>query len=50
MESQLYYPHHAHLATGSIGASILKIPEYVARAKEYGLKHLTMTDHGRTGR
>lgn len=46
MESQLYYPHHAHLATGSIGDSILKIPEYVARAKEYGLKHLTMTDHG----
>lgn len=46
MESTLYYPHHAHLAFGSIGDSILGISEYVARAKEYGLKHLTMTDHG----
>lgn len=45
MESK-YYPHHVHLAQGSIGDSILKIPEYIARAKEYGLKHLTMTDHG----
>lgn len=46
MESRLYYPHHAHLASGSIGDSILRIPDYVKRAKEYGLKHLTMTDHG----
>lgn len=46
MESKLYYPHHAHLALGSIGDSILKISEYVAKAKQYGLKHLTMTDHG----
>ena len=46
MESMLYYPHHTHLAQGSIGDSILRIPDYVARAKEYGLKHLTMTDHG----
>lgn len=46
MESKLYYPHHAHLAPGSIGDSILRIPEYIAKAKEYGLTHLTMTDHG----
>jgi DNA polymerase-3 subunit alpha len=42
----LYYPHHAHLAPGSIGDSILEVSKYVQRAKEYGLKALTMTDHG----
>ena len=46
MESKIYYPHHCHLASGSIGDSILRIPDFVKRAKEYGLKHLTMTDHG----
>ena len=42
----VYQPHHAHLAPGSLGDSILKIPEYVKKAKQYGLTHLTMTDHG----
>ena len=46
MESKIYYPHHCHLASGSIGDSILRIPDFVKKAKEYGLKHLTMTDHG----
>lgn len=42
----VYQPHHAHLAPGSLGDSILKIPEYVKKAKQYGLTPLTMTDHG----
>lgn len=46
MESKLYYPLHVHTASGSIGDSILRIPEYVKKAKEYGLKHLAITDHG----
>lgn len=43
---RVYQPHHAHLAPGSLGDSVLKISEYVKRAKHYGLKYLTMTDHG----
>lgn len=41
-----YYPLHVHLAQGSIGDSILKIKDYVARGKEYGLNALAVTDHG----
>lgn len=44
--SEKYYSHHVHLAEGSIGDSVLKIKEYVIRGEEYGLKSLTMTDHG----
>lgn len=44
--NKVYYPHHAHLAPGSLGDSVLKISEYVKRAKLFGLKYLTMTDHG----
>lgn len=43
---EVYQPHHAHLAAGSLGDSILKISEYVEKAKQYGLTSLTMTDHG----
>lgn len=43
---QMYIPLHAHTAKGSIGDSILKINEYVKKAKEYGLTHLTITNHG----
>ena len=42
----MYYPLHVHTAFGSIGDSILKIEDYVKRAKEYGLNTLAITDHG----
>jgi DNA polymerase-3 subunit alpha len=41
-----YYNHHCHTAEGSIGDSILKISEYVKKAKDYGLDKLTISDHG----
>ena len=41
-----YYPLHVHLAQGSIGDSILKIKDYISKAKEYGLNALAVTDHG----
>lgn len=42
----MYYPLHVHTALGSIGDSILRISDYVQRAKEIGLTALTITDHG----
>lgn len=45
-KNSIWTPPHAHLASGSIGDSILKTKEYVKRAKEYGHTHLVMTDHG----
>ena len=42
----MYYPTHVHSAFGSIGDSVLKIEDYVKRAKEYGLDALAITDHG----
>lgn len=42
----MYYPHHVHLANGSVGDSILRVKDYVQRGKEYSLKSLTITDHG----
>ena len=42
----MYYPLHVHTALGSIGDSILRISDYVQRAKEIGLTVLTITDHG----
>lgn len=41
-----YIPLHAHSATGSIGDSILKISDYVKKAKEYGLPAVALTEHG----
>ena len=43
---ETYIPLHVHSANGSVGDSILRIDDYVARAKEYGLDALTLTDHG----
>lgn len=37
---------HAHSTTGSIGDSILKIDDYVKKAKELGISALALTDHG----
>lgn len=41
-----YYPLHAHLTDGSVGDSVLKVSEYVQRAKDYGVNASAMTDHG----
>lgn len=46
---QKYIPLHVHTATGSVGDSILGIPEYVKKAKEYGVNALAITDHGSMG-
>lgn len=37
---------HAHDTYGSIGDSILKIKDYVAKAKELGLSSIAITNHG----
>jgi DNA polymerase-3 subunit alpha len=39
-------PLHVHTAKGSVGDSILKIKDYVKKAKEYGLSHIAITNHG----
>lgn len=44
--AEVFIPLHAHTAKGSIGDSILKIDEYVAKAKSFGLSHLAVTNHG----
>ena len=45
----LYNPLHVHTTDGSISDSILRIKDYVARGKEYGLNALAITDHGSMG-
>lgn len=42
----MFIPLHAHSSQGSIGDSILKVPDYIAKAQEYGLPALALTDHG----
>lgn len=42
----MYAVLHAHTAKGSVGDSILKIDDYVAKAKALGITHIAMTDHG----
>lgn len=42
----MYYPLHVHTAKGSVGDSILKEKEYIAKAKTMGLDRIAMTDHG----
>lgn len=40
-----YYLLHVHLTDGSIGDSILKVEDYIQRAKAYGVEDiLAMTD------
>ncbi len=41
-----YIPLHVHTCDGSIGDSTLKIKDYVKKAKEYGIKSISITDHG----
>ena len=42
----MYAVLHAHTAKGSVGDSILKIDDYVKKAKSLGITHIAMTDHG----
>ena len=42
----MYYPLHGHTAKGSIGDSILKIKDYISKAKTMNLTHLAITNHG----
>lgn len=41
-----YTPLHVHDSYGSIGDAILKIPDYIKRAKEYGCPAAAITNHG----
>ena len=41
-----YVPLHVHDTFGSIGDSILKIPDYVSKVKEYGCRAAAITNHG----
>ena len=41
-----YVPLHVHDTFGSIGDSILKIPDYVSKVKEYGCSAAAITNHG----
>ncbi len=41
-----YIPLHVHTCTGSVGDSVLRIKDYVKRAKELDLKSIAITDHG----
>lgn len=42
----MYAPLHLHTTIGSIGDSIVTIPELVKRAKALGIKTLASTNHG----
>lgn len=41
-----YAPLHVHCTTGSIGDSILRLQNYILKAKELELNALALTDHG----
>lgn len=41
-----YVPCHLHTTGGSVGDSIVKIPELVKKAKSYNLPALCVTNHG----
>lgn len=42
----VYCPLHTHDTFGSVGDSILRIPDLVARAKELGCPAVALTNHG----
>ena len=41
-----YVPLHVHTSRNSIGDAILKLDDYINKAKELGLKSLSVTGHG----
>lgn len=43
---ETYVPSHLHTTSGSVGDSILKIPQLVEKAKQLNLPALCITNHG----
>lgn len=41
-----YVPLHAHTAPGSVGDAIMKVEDYIEKAKELKLPAIAVTDHG----
>ena len=41
-----YVPLHVHTSRNSVGDSILKLDKYINKAKDLGLKSLSVTGHG----
>ena len=41
-----YVPLHVHTSRNSIGDAVLKLDDYINKAKELGLKSLSVTGHG----
>ena len=41
-----YVPLHVHTSRNSIGDSILKLNDYIKKAKELGMDTLSVTGHG----
>lgn len=41
-----FVPLHVHTAEGSIGDSILRVADYIEKAKEQKLRAVAVTDHG----
>lgn len=46
IKASKYAVLHAHTANGSVGDSVLKVSDYVKKAKQLGLTHIAITDHG----
>ena len=42
----MYVPSHLHTTGGSIGDSIVKIPELIKKAKQLNIPALCITNHG----
>ena len=42
----MFIPLHAHSANGSLKDSVLNIDDYIKKAKDLGLTHIALTDHG----
>lgn len=42
----MFIPLHAHSANGSLKDSVLNIGDYIKKAKDLGLTHIALTDHG----
>lgn len=40
---------HAHTTNGSVGDSVLKVKDYIKKAKALGITHIAITDHGSLG-
>lgn len=45
-QKKKYVPLHAHNSMGSIGDALMKLKDYVSKAKQYELPAIALTDHG----